>query len=148
MKPSTAALLAGVSITAVGVAQLVQKHRQHKQDIDSALSLIQIEWLSRASADPLEAAFWAPEGIEPEQYQRMLSGNRMLCQLSLRWRLGAVTHRQLDLYADKLMENATCRDYWRQFGSYREAEALGNAKDERFNQAMREAFDRAMRPAV
>ncbi|MFF3525220.1 DUF6082 family protein [Streptomyces sp. F41] len=144
MKPSTAALLAGVSIAAVGVAQLVQKHRQHKQDVDTALSLIQIEWLSRASADPLEAAFWAPEGVEPEQYQRMLSGNRMLCQLSLRWRLGVVTRRQLDLYADNLMANATCRDYWMQFGSYREAEALGNKRDEAFNRALGDAYQRAM----
>ncbi|MFD3414984.1 DUF6082 family protein [Streptomyces cyaneofuscatus] len=144
MKPSTAVLLAGVSIAAVGVAQLVQKHRQHKQDVDTALSHIQIEWLSRASSDPLEAAFWAPEGVEPEQYQRMLSGNRMLCQLSLRWRLGVVTRRQLDLYADNLMANATCRDYWKQFGSYREAEALGNKRDEAFNRALGNAYQRAM----
>ncbi|MFJ5815305.1 hypothetical protein ACIQGT_15595 [Streptomyces sp. NPDC093108] len=51
MKISTAVLAAGASIAAVGVAQLVQRGRQHKQRNDLALSLIQIEWLSRASSD-------------------------------------------------------------------------------------------------
>ncbi|MYU02162.1 MULTISPECIES: DUF6082 family protein [unclassified Streptomyces] len=144
MRTSTAVLTAGVAVAAVGVAQLVQKDRQHKQTINAALSGIQIDWLSRASSDPLEAKFWAPEGIEPEQYQRMLSGNRMLCQLSLRWRVGLVTRRQLALYADDLMTHATCRDYWERFGSYRESEALGNKRDETFNRAIRNAYDRAM----
>ncbi|MDX2404100.1 DUF6082 family protein [Streptomyces microflavus] len=129
---------------AVGVAQLVQRGRQHKQHVDATLSLIQIEWLSRASQDEEEAARWAPEGIEPEQYQRMLSGNRLLCQLSLRWRLGLVSRRQLDLFAGHAMESATCRDYWKQFGSLRVAEAVGDEKSEVFNQALGDAYTRVM----
>ncbi|MFB7403234.1 DUF6082 family protein [Streptomyces rubiginosohelvolus] len=148
MKTSTAVLVAAVSVAAVGIAQLVQKGWQHKQVSDATLSRIQIEWLARASQDEQEAARWAPEGVEPEQYQRMLSGNRMLCQLSLRWRLGFVTRRQLNLYADQLMMNATCRDYWRQFHSYREAEAQGKKRDEAFNQAIGDAYTRAMKLAA
>ncbi|QWQ45149.1 peptide transporter permease SapC [Streptomyces sp. YPW6] len=143
MKISTAVLAAGVSIAAVGVAQLVQRSRQHKQRNDLALSLIQIEWLSRASSDEKEAAYWAPEGVEPEQYLPMLSGNRMFCQLSLRFRLGLVTDRQLVLYADKLMESAAACAYWARFGEHREAEALGKKTDEQFTRVMNEAFTRA-----
>ncbi|MFE7338118.1 DUF6082 family protein [Streptomyces griseus] len=116
MKVSTAILWAGVS---VGVAQLVQRDRQHKQHNDVALSLIQIEWLSRASGDEVEAAFWTPEGVDTEQYRRMLSANRMFCQLSLRFRLGLVTAWQLELYADKLMEVAAAANTGR--GSARTA---------------------------
>ncbi|MFD3905714.1 peptide transporter permease SapC [Streptomyces sp. CB04723] len=148
MKTSNAVLIAAASVAAVGVAQLVQKDRQRKQTIDAALSRIQIGWLTRASQDEQEAARWAPEGVEPKQYQRMLSGNRMLCQLSLRWRLGLVTHRQLKLYADQLMMNVTCRDYWKQFHSYREAEAQGNKRDEAFNHAIGDAYTRAMKLAA
>lgn len=143
MKISTAVLLAGVS-AAVGVAQLVQTDRQHKQRNDLALSLVQIDWLSRASTDGKEAAHWSPDGMDAEQYQALMSANRMLCQLSLRYRLGLATGRQLALYADKLMDNADCRDYWKQFGAYREAEALGNKIDERFTRAVSDAFNRAM----
>ncbi|MFD7124256.1 MULTISPECIES: DUF6082 family protein [Streptomyces] len=143
MKVSTAVLAAGASIAAVGVAHLVQRRRQHKQRNDLALSLIQIEWLARASSDEKEAAYWAPEGVEPEQYQPLLSGNRMFCQLSLRFRLGLVTDRQLVLYADKLMESAAARAYWARFGEHREAEALGNETDEQFTRVMNEAFTRA-----
>ncbi|GGY78024.1 DUF6082 family protein [Streptomyces anulatus] len=143
MKVSTAVLAAGASIAAVGVVQLVQRSQQHKQRNDLALSLIQIEWLSRASSDEKEAAYWAPEGVEPEKYQPMLSGNRMFCQLSLRFRLGLVTDRQLCLYADKLMESAAARAYWARYGEHREAEALGKKTDEQFTRAMNEAFTRA-----
>lgn len=142
MKISTAVLAAGVAVAAVGVAQLVQQHRHHKQDIDTALSRVQIEWLTRASSDPLEAAFWAPEEVEPAKYQQMLSGNRSLCQLSLRHRLGLVSPRQLALYGDKLMATDTCRAYWEAFGSYREAEA-GSRVERQFTQAMKEAYLRA-----
>ncbi|MFF3975011.1 hypothetical protein ACFYZ6_34880 [Streptomyces rubiginosohelvolus] len=79
---------------------------------------------------------------ESEKYLRMPSGNRMLCQLSLRWRLSPVTRSQRDLYADNLLANATCHDYWRQFGSYREAEALG----EEFNRSLGDAYQKAMVP--
>ncbi|MFI1929223.1 DUF6082 family protein [Streptomyces sp. NPDC020330] len=144
MKTSIAVLTAGAAITAVGVAQLVQKDRQHKQNVDAELSRIQIEWLTRTSQDEQEAARWAPEGFEPKQYQRLVSGNRMLCQLSVRWRLGKVTRRQLHLHADQLMKNANCRDYWKQFHSYREAEAQGNRRDETFNRVIGDAYTRAM----
>ncbi|MFF2701617.1 DUF6082 family protein [Streptomyces cyaneofuscatus] len=143
MKISTAVLGAGASIAAVGVAQLVQRHRQHKQRNDLAASLIQIEWLSRASSDEKEAAYWAPEGMEPAQYQPLLSANRMFCQLSLLYRLGLLTDRQLVLYADKLMESVAARAYWARFGEHREAEALGKNTDEQFTRAMNEAFTRA-----
>ncbi|MCA1269604.1 DUF6082 family protein [Streptomyces sp. 7G] len=142
MKTSIAVLTAGAAIASVGVAQLVQKDRQHKQTIDAALSGIQIEWLSRASSDPLEAQFWAPEEIEPEQYQRLLSGKRMLCQLSLRHRIGLVTRRQLTLYTADLMTHASCRDYWERFGSYREAEAESRV-ERQFTKAMKDAYLRA-----
>ncbi|MEW1616081.1 MULTISPECIES: DUF6082 family protein [unclassified Streptomyces] len=144
MKTSTAVLAAGGAGAAIAVAQLVQRHRHHKQDIDTALSRIQIEWLARASSDPLEAAFWAPEGIEPQQYQQMLSGNRSLCQLSLRFRRGLVPLRQLALHADKLMATETGRAYWQRFGSYREAEAEAGSRAERqFTQAIKDAYLRA-----
>lgn len=143
MKTSNAVLIAAASVAAVGVAHLVQKDRQHKQTIDATLSRIQIDWLARTSQDEQEAARWAPEGIEPKQYQRMLSGNRPLCQFSLRWRLGLVTRRQLDLFAGHAMESATCRDYWKQFGSLRVAEAVGDEKSEVFNQAIGDAYTRA-----
>ncbi|MFD8117811.1 DUF6082 family protein [Streptomyces microflavus] len=142
MKHSTAVLVAGMSVAAVGVAQLVQKHRHHKQDIDTALSRFQIEWLTRASSDPLEATFWAPEGVDPAKYQQMLSGNRSFCQLSLRYRLGLVSRRQLAMYGDKLMATDTCRAYWERFGSYREAEA-GSRVERQFTQAMKDAYLRA-----
>ncbi|ALC26930.1 MULTISPECIES: DUF6082 family protein [Streptomyces] len=142
MKTSIAVLTAGAAIAAVGVAQLVQKDRQHKQTIDATLSRIQIEWLSRASSDPLEAKFWAPKGVEPEQYQQMLSGNRSFCQLSLRYRLGLVSRRQLALYGDKLMAADACRAYWERFGSYREAEAESRV-ERQFTQAMKDAYLRA-----
>ncbi|MFE5652067.1 DUF6082 family protein [Streptomyces cyaneofuscatus] len=144
MRTSNAVLAAGVAVAAVGVAQFVQRHRHHKQDIDTALSRVQIDWLSRASSDPLEAAFWAPEGIEPKQYQQMLSGNRSLCQLSLRHRLGLVSRRQLALHGDKLMATETGRAYWQRFGSYREAEAeTGSRVERQFTQAMKDAYLRA-----
>ncbi|MER6190300.1 DUF6082 family protein [Streptomyces cyaneofuscatus] len=142
MRTSTAVLTAGVAVAAVGVAQLVQQHRHHKHTIDIGISRVQIDWLSRASSDPLEAKFWAPEGTEPEQYQRTLSGNRMLCQLSLRHRLGLVSRRQLALYADKLMASDTCRAYWERFGSHRDLEAESRA-ERQFTQAMKEAYLRA-----
>lgn len=142
MKISTAVLAAGASVAAIGVAHLVQQHRHHKQGIDVALSRVQIEWLTRASSDPLEATFWAPEGVEPEKYQQMLSGNRSLCQLSLRFRLGLVSHRQLALHGDKLMATDTGRAYWERFGSYREAEAASRV-ERQFTQAMKDAYLRA-----
>ncbi|MER7749637.1 hypothetical protein ABT013_30710 [Streptomyces bacillaris] len=61
--------------------------------VECGRSRIQIEWLTRTSQDEQEAARRAPEGIEPEQYQRMLSGNRMPRRLSLRWRIGLITRR-------------------------------------------------------
>lgn len=142
MRTSTAVLAAGVAVAAVGVAQLVQKHRHHKHTIDIEISRVQIDWLSRASSDPLEAAFWAPQGVEPKTYQQMLSGNRSLCQLSLRHRLGLVSRRQLALYADKLMASDTCRAYWERFGSHREREAESRA-ERQFAQAMKDAYLRA-----
>ncbi|MFE7483400.1 DUF6082 family protein [Streptomyces sp. NPDC057552] len=142
MKVSTTVLVAGASVAAVGLAQLVQRDRQHKQRNDLALSLIPIEWRSRASGDEREAAFWAPEELEADQYRRMLSANQTFCQLSLRFRLGLVTARQLELYADKLMEVAACREYWARFGAYRAAEVLGNKTDEQFTRVVNEAFSR------
>ncbi|CAM5638523.1 Peptide transporter permease SapC OS=Streptomyces microflavus OX=1919 GN=Smic_06900 PE=4 SV=1 [Streptomyces microflavus] len=41
------------------------------------------------------------------------------------------------------MESATCRDYWKQFGSLRVAEAVGDEKSEVFNQAIGDAYTRA-----
>lgn len=136
MKPSTAILLAGASLAAVGVARFVQEARHQRQRNAAVTAGHQIDWLSRVSTDEKLATVWAPPGMDVHTYQVHMAANRGLCQLSLRHRLGLVSKYQLAFYARELMEKGANRRYWDEFGPLREEEALGNRTEERFTRAM------------
>ncbi|MFD3815137.1 DUF6082 family protein [Streptomyces rubiginosohelvolus] len=139
MRTSTAVLLAGASIAAVGVAGLMQRDRHHKQGNDVVLSAIQIEWLSAVSTNQELAEIWAPDDMNATTYMGLMSANRMACQLSLRDRLGLVSDRQLRFYADSLAKTKAFRDYMRKFGSDRAEEAVGDKRASRLTSVLIDA---------
>ncbi|WP_405434871.1 DUF6082 family protein [Streptomyces anulatus] len=136
MKLSTAILLTGVSVTGVGVARIVQEARHQRERNEALAAGHQIEWLSRVSTNADLAKVWAKDGMDIEAYQEQMTANRMLCQLSLRHRLGLVSDQKLPFFARVLMENKACKRYWDQFGALREEEAEGDRKGEQFTRAM------------
>ncbi|MET8346762.1 DUF6082 family protein [Streptomyces microflavus] len=120
----TTILAAGTLAAAgIGVARLLQEARHQKQRNEVALASMQITWLSQVSTNGDLAAIWKPAGLDVPAYQRMMTANRMLCQLTLRHRLGFVSERQLHFFASKIGENEAVREYLKRFGSLRAEEA-------------------------
>ncbi|MFJ2225558.1 DUF6082 family protein [Streptomyces anulatus] len=136
MKISTAILLTGVSVAGIGVARIVQEARHQQQRNEALAAGHQIEWLSRVSTNADLAKVWAKDGMDIETYQEQMTANRMLCQLSLRHRLGLVSDRKLPFFARMLMENEACKKYWDRFGALREEEAEGDKTAEKFTTAL------------
>ena len=138
MKPSqTAAFLA---LAAVGAAQLVQRELHQRQNNHIALAGRQDEWLTDMTTHPELAKPWVPEGVEVEEYVRLLGANRQICTLSLWHRLGLARGQKLRLLADMLMGSDAVRTYWTHFGGLRAEEAAADRIQQRFNAVMHDAF--------
>lgn len=101
MKSSQAA--AFLALAAVGAAHLVQRELHQRQNNHIALAGRQDEWLTDMTTHPELAEPWVPEGMEVQEYVRLLGANRRICTLSLWHRQGLARGQKLRLLADVLM---------------------------------------------
>ncbi|MFE9913253.1 DUF6082 family protein [Streptomyces clavifer] len=143
MKLSTAALTAGTAISlataVVGAARLRQEARHQAERNEALLARNQINWLAQVSTNSDLAELWKPEGMQAEEYMRLMSANRLLCMLSLRDRLGFVPNGHLPFHASWIMKSDVSRRYWKHFGDLRAQEADGDERAERFTDALNRA---------
>ncbi|MFE4212259.1 DUF6082 family protein [Streptomyces sp. NPDC056844] len=143
MKLTTAVLAAGAAVslatTVVGAARLRQDARHQAERNEAILAGNQLDWLAQVSTTPDLAEIWKPEGMETEEYMRLMSANRLLCTFSLRDRLGFVPDERLPFFASMVMSSDVCRRYWARFGDLRAQEADGDQRAERFTEALNRA---------
>ncbi|WP_371665857.1 DUF6082 family protein [Streptomyces sp. NBC_01241] len=143
MKLTTAVLAAGaavsLAIAVVGTARLRQDARHQAERNEALLAGNQIDWLSQMSTSPDLAEIWKPEGMETEEYMRLMSTNRLLCMFSLRDRLGFVPKGRLPFFAAWIMKSEVSRRYWKHFGDLRAQEAEGDKRAEHFTRMLDQA---------
>ncbi|WP_065476356.1 DUF6082 family protein [Streptomyces sp. PTY087I2] len=147
MRTSTAILSTGAALVGVGIARLLQEARHQEQRNEIVLAGNQLAWLRHVSTHRETAAMWAPADMEPPSYQEAMSGNWLLCMVSLRKRLGAADDRQLLHYARYLMRSKPCRMYWEKFRVVREDETAvsSDATGRAVNKALALAYEEAAR---
>ncbi|MGZ2358525.1 DUF6082 family protein [Streptomyces sp. 372A] len=149
MKLTTAVLAAGAAVslatTVVGSALLRQNARHQAERNEATLAGNQIEWLAQVSTTPDLAEIWKPEGMDTEEYMRLMSANRLLCSFSLRDRLGFVPKGHLPLHAAWIMKSDVSRRYWKHFGDLRAQEAEGDERAEHFTRVLDHAAENALR---
>ncbi|MFJ4973019.1 DUF6082 family protein [Streptomyces sp. NPDC088755] len=147
MKLTTAVFAAGAAVslatTVVGAARLRQDARHQAERNEATLAGNQIDWLAQVSTSPDLAEIWKPEGMETEEYMRLMSANRLLCTLSLRDRLGFVPKGHLPFFAAWIMKSEVSRRYWKHFGDLRAQEAEGDERAEHFTRVLARAAEDA-----
>ncbi|MCD9904607.1 DUF6082 family protein [Streptomyces sp. MT29] len=142
MRTTNTILAAGTAaLVAVSAARLFQEARHQKQRNEVALASLQITWLSQVSTNDDLAAAWKPADLEVEEYKRMMTANRMLCQLRLRHKLGVVSERQLRFFASALGENKAVQEYLKRFGSHRAEEAAEDTGAAHFTAVLLDAVN-------
>ncbi|RPK91966.1 DUF6082 family protein [Streptomyces sp. ADI98-10] len=147
MKLTTAVLAASAAVslatTVVGAARLRQDARHQAERNEVILAGNQIDWLAQVSTTPDLAEIWKPEGMETEEYMRLMSANRLLCTFSLRDRLGFIPKGHLPFFAAWIMKSDVSRRYWKHFGDLRTQEAEGDERAEHFTRVLDHAAENA-----
>jgi hypothetical protein len=140
MKLTTAVLMASAAVSlttaAVGDARLRQDARHQDMRNEAVVARNQLDWLAQTSTNADLAKLWAPEGMEVEEYMRLLTANQLICALSLRDRLGFVREGHLPFFASVVMSSDVCRRYWHRFGALRAQEAEGDERAEHFTRVL------------
>ncbi|MFJ5875353.1 DUF6082 family protein [Streptomyces sp. NPDC093088] len=140
MNTVTTARLAGIAVTGIGLARLVQEARHQRQRNETVVAGNRLDWLNAVSTNRGLAELWALEGMEVKKYMRLLHVNLHLCVLGLRDRLGMVSQENLRLYASMLMKNDVFLRYWARFGSIRVQEAAGDRRSKKFTKVLVAVF--------
>ncbi|MFD5537061.1 DUF6082 family protein [Streptomyces sp. NPDC127079] len=106
-------LAAGVAVL---LLLLVQRREQHRETVRATVLRTQVELLKAAAADPelvRAAAGTEFAGSEPGEVRRHLFFETQVTAWELRWRIGALTQRQLRAHASGLLADEEGRRYWR-----------------------------------
>jgi hypothetical protein len=116
-----AAAAAGVVIT-----QIAQSQRYRQRRLALYASDMHQRLLSDIAANPELRRLWAPPGgpLSDEEYLALLHCNRQISFLSAKFRAGLLDKKALRAQARWLMEREIGRTYWKQFGPFREKEAV------------------------
>ncbi|NDZ77001.1 spore associated protein, SapC [Streptomyces sp. SID10853] len=116
------AVLAATGAAAVG---LVMCERHHRQRLALHAAEIHQTWITELITNAELRAVWTPSGggVTDEEHLHAIVVNRMISMLSVRYRVGLLTKRALRIQAERLMDAEVGRQYWKRYGSTREAEA-------------------------
>ncbi|MFB7085738.1 DUF6082 family protein [Streptomyces sp. NPDC056296] len=128
MKTSHAVLIA----SAVGATGIWTTQRQHRQHRDLWCADMHQRLLADLTSDPEMLENWRLDGMSAEEAKRMVSCNRQMALLSIKFRMGLLDRTRLRVQARALLERESFRAYWGRFASFREDEAM-DRRDHAFN---------------
>jgi hypothetical protein len=137
-KTSSVALVAA----AIGIGvRILQAERHNQRKLTLLAAEMHQAWLSEvASSETLRTA-WAHPGqnLSSDDYAMLVHCNRQISLLSAKFRAGLLDRHTLRVQARWLMEREIGRNYWHEFGAFRQQEAKDRA-DRVFNQILDDEY--------